>query len=292
MFWTAGLTTALGPTLAGGGCVVLQETFDAGDALRLLERERVTEPYTLPHQARALAEHPDWATTDLSSLREVYGKSVFTRHPTVDGDTTWTMPIAYGMSETCASVVSHRWWNTREEMQASTGRLLPGVRLRIIDPDTARRWPPARMARSPSPAPRVIDRYVGKTRDESLDPDGFLHTGDAGYVDADGAVHWTGRRTEMIKTAGANVSPAELEFALRALPEIRGPRSSGCPTSTWARSWSCAPRSPTTAGSPPTTSAPSSPSGWRSTSSLATSCSSHPASCPPPAATPRSGTTS
>ena len=60
LFWTAGLTTALGPTLAGGGCFVLQEIFDAGDALRLLERERVTEPYTLPHQATALAEHPDW----------------------------------------------------------------------------------------------------------------------------------------------------------------------------------------------------------------------------------------
>ena len=85
LFWTAGFTTAMGATLAGGGCFVLQETFDAGDALRLLARERVTEPYTLPHQARALFEHPDWDATDLSSLREVYGKSVFTRHPTVAG---------------------------------------------------------------------------------------------------------------------------------------------------------------------------------------------------------------
>src|SRR4051812_673080 len=57
LFWTAGLTSALGPTLAGGGCFVLQEVFEPGDALRLLARERVTEPYTLPHQASALAEH-------------------------------------------------------------------------------------------------------------------------------------------------------------------------------------------------------------------------------------------
>ncbi len=114
LFWTAGFTTAMGATLAGGGCFVLQETFDAGDALRLLERERVTEPYTLPHQARALSEHPDWDSTDLSALREVYGKSVFTRHPSVHGDTSWTMPIGYGMSETCAIVASHRWDTTQE----------------------------------------------------------------------------------------------------------------------------------------------------------------------------------
>ncbi|MET0903351.1 MAG: AMP-binding protein, partial [Acidimicrobiales bacterium] len=73
MFWTAGLNTAMGSTLAAGGCWVMQETFEPGDALRLMARERVTEPYTLPHQTGALEEHPDWATTDLTSLRCVYG---------------------------------------------------------------------------------------------------------------------------------------------------------------------------------------------------------------------------
>ena len=229
LFWTAGLTSALGSTLAGGGCFVMQETFEAGAALRLLERERVTEPYTLPHQAAALAEHPDWETTDLSSLREVYGKSVFTRHPTVEGDKTWTMPIAYGMFETCASIVSHRWSNTRDEMRASTGRLQPGVRLRIIDPASGTVLGPGQGGELAVAGPTVMDHYLGSTREETFDADGFLHTGDAGYVDADGAVHWTGRRTEMIKTAGANVAPAELEFALRAFPGVRRARVLGLP---------------------------------------------------------------
>lgn len=228
LFWTAGLTTALGPTLAGGGCFVLQEIFDAGEALRLLERERVTEPYTLPHQASALAEHPDWLATDLSSLREVFGKSVFTRHPSVDGDTTWTMPIAYGMSESCASVVSHRWDSTRDEMKASTGRLLPGVRLRVIDPDSGAVLGVDEDGELTFSGPTLLDHYVGMTRAETFD-DGFFRTGDAGHVDASGEVHWTGRRTEMIKTAGANVSPAELEFALRACPAVRRSRVVGLP---------------------------------------------------------------
>ena len=60
IFWTAGLTTAMGPILAAGGCWVMQETFDAPTALALISRERVTEPYTLPHQTQALTEHPAW----------------------------------------------------------------------------------------------------------------------------------------------------------------------------------------------------------------------------------------
>lgn len=104
MFWTAGMNTAMGATLAAGGCWVMQEGFDAGVALALMERERVTEPYPLPHQARTLADHPAWPTTDLSSLRCVYGKAVFARHPTVTGDPNWQMPVGWGMSETCAFI--------------------------------------------------------------------------------------------------------------------------------------------------------------------------------------------
>ena len=229
LFWTAGLTTALGPTLARGGCVVLQEIFDAGEALALLARERVTEPYTLPHQAAALAEHPDFAAADLSSLREVYGKSVFTRHPRVTGDESWNMPVGWGMSETCASVVSHRWDTPRAEMRASTGRLLPGARLRVVDPDTGVVLYPGEHGEFWIDGHTVIDRYIDRPRDETLDECGFLATGDVGWVEADGTVHWTGRRSEMIKTGGANVSPAELEVALRACPSVRRARVLGIP---------------------------------------------------------------
>ncbi len=229
LFWTAGLTTAMGPTLAAGGTFVMQEVFDAGDALRLMERERVTEPYVLPHQGAALAEHPDWERADLSSLREVFGKSVFTRHPSVHGDTTWSAPAGYGMSETCASVVSHRWDTPREEKARYTGRLLPGVRLRVLDPDTGELLGPGETGELALAGAMVLVQYLGKTESETLDADRFLHTGDLGFVEPDGAVHWTGRRTEMIKTAGANVAPAELEVALRSCRDVRRCRVVGLP---------------------------------------------------------------
>ena len=69
IFWTAGLNTGDGRDARRRRCWVMQETFEPGEALALMARERVTEPYTLPHQTAALAEHPDWETTDLSSLR-------------------------------------------------------------------------------------------------------------------------------------------------------------------------------------------------------------------------------
>jgi fatty-acyl-CoA synthase len=229
VFWTAGLNTAMGPTLAAGGCWVMQESFEPAEAIALLARERVTEPYTLPHQTAALEEHPDWAGADLSSLRCVFGKSAFARHPAVTGDTHWNSPVAYGLSETASVFAAHPWDSPREVMRSSTGRLLPGNRLRVIDPETGTALGPDQDGELAVAGPTLMEHYVKKSRDECLDADGFFHTGDAGFYDLEGNLHWTGRRTEMIKTAGANVSPAELEVALRAFAPLKLARVIGVP---------------------------------------------------------------
>jgi len=229
LFWTAGLNTAMGATLAAGGCWVMQETFAPGPALALMARERVTEPYTLPHQTAALEEHPDWAATDLSSLRCVYGKSAFARHPTVEGDPGWVMPVGYGLSETCASFVSHRSSTPRELTRQSIGRLLPGNRLRVVDPGSGRSLGVGEEGELAIQGPTLMKGYLGESPEDSLDDDGFFHTGDTGSVDADGFVHFGGRLTEMIKTGGANVSPAELEVQLRACPSVKLSRIVGVP---------------------------------------------------------------
>ncbi len=229
LFWTAGLNTAMGATLAAGGCWVMQETFSPGSALALMERERVTEPYTLPHQTAALEEHPDWDHTDLSSLRCVYGKGAFARHPSVDGDPGWVMPVGYGLSETCAFFVSHRSSTPRELTKQSMGRLLPGNRLRIVDPDDGVPMGPGEEGELTIQGPTLMKGYLGQIPESCFDDDGFFHTGDAGSVDAEGFVHFSGRRTEMIKTGGANVSPAELEVQLRACPPVKLSRIVGVP---------------------------------------------------------------
>jgi acyl-CoA synthetase (AMP-forming)/AMP-acid ligase II len=229
MFWTAGLNSAMGATLAAGGCWVMQETFEPGAALALMERERVTEPYTLPHQAAALVEHPSWLTTDLSSLRCVFGKGAFARHPSVSGDPNWLMPVGYGLSETCAFFTSHAWDADREDTKRSMGRLLPGNELRVVDPESGAALGAGQLGELAIKGPTLMRRYLGTEPSECFDDDGFFRTGDMGCVDADGFVHFEGRRTEMIKTGGANVSPAELEVQLRACAPVKLSRVIGVP---------------------------------------------------------------
>jgi fatty-acyl-CoA synthase len=229
MFWTAGINSAMGSTLAAGGCWVMQEGFDPGQALALMTRERVTEPYTLPHQARALEEHADWATADLSSLRQVYGKSVFTRHPTVHGDRNWQMPVGWGMSETCAFVSAHPSDSGRETMRRSLGKILPGAHVKVVDPDSGETVDLGREGELVVRGLTLMSGYVGKKPADCFDADGWFHTGDVGHLDANGELHWTGRRTEMIKTGGANVSPAEIEVQMRACPDVRLARVLGIP---------------------------------------------------------------
>lgn len=222
LFWTAGMNTAMGATIAGGGCWVLQEGFDAGEALALMARERVTEPHTLPHQAKALQEHADWETTDLSSCTKVFGKSVFTKHPTVEGDTTWNTPVGYGSSEMNSFITGLDWATPREVLaKGSYGRLLPGNELKVVDPETGASLGPGQEGELVLRGPTLMEHYVKRSRADSLDADGWYHTGDFGSFDADGLVYFSGRRTEMIKTSGANVSPAEIEVQLRACEPVR-----------------------------------------------------------------------
>ncbi|XVQ07635.1 class I adenylate-forming enzyme family protein [Spirillospora sp. CA-255316] len=230
LFWTAGLNAAMGATLAAGGTWVMQEMFEPGHALRLMERERVTEPHTLPHQARAFEEHPDWASADLSSCTKVFGKSVFARHPSVTGDTSWNMPVGYGSSETCSFLTGHPSTTPRELLRKGTyGRLLAGNELRVVDPETGRVLGPGEEGELAVRGPTLMEHYVKRTRAECFDADGFYRTGDLGSYDKDGYVRFGGRRTEVIKTGGANVSPAEIEVELQAYEPVRLARAVGLP---------------------------------------------------------------
>jgi acyl-CoA synthetase (AMP-forming)/AMP-acid ligase II len=177
----------------------------------------------------ALAEHPDWAATDLSALRCVYGKGAYARHPQVEGDTGWIMPVGWGMSENCAFVCAHPSDTPREQAKVGHGHLLPGARLRVVDPATGAPLGAGEEGElCVSGAARMLG-YLGRPPEACFDADGFFLTGDIGHVDPDGNVHYSGRGTEMIKTGGANVSPAEVEVALRACPPVKLSRVLGVP---------------------------------------------------------------
>jgi fatty-acyl-CoA synthase len=80
--------------------------------------------------------------------------------------------------------------------------------------------------------PTLMLGYVGVPRDETLDEDGFFHTGDGGYLDAAGRLFWEGRLTDVIKTGGANVSPLEIDELLAAHPGVKRVQTVGVPHET------------------------------------------------------------
>jgi fatty-acyl-CoA synthase len=229
-FWSAGLVMVMGATLATGGCIVLQEHFEPGEALHLLETERVTSPHAWAHQLAELEDHPDWLRVNLSSIRHCEAFTSFGRHPTVHVEDAWSPRAAYGLSETCTIISSLPCDTPREIRERSQGAILPGNLVRIVDRDAPGRALPAdAIGEITVKGPTLMLGYVKKLPEECFDEDGFFHTGDAGYVDGDGYLHWTGRMTDMIKTGGANVSPVEIEEALLRHPGLKAALAVGVP---------------------------------------------------------------
>ncbi|MFY9587434.1 MAG: class I adenylate-forming enzyme family protein [Actinomycetota bacterium] len=230
LFWTAGFAMVMGATLACGGCLVLQERFEPGEALRLLATERVTTPHAWPHQLGELEEHPDWADADLSAMRHIESFGPFGRHPSVKVvEDAWTSRAAFGLTETFTIVTSTPADAPREIRDKATGRILPGNAIRILDPATDGALPVGEPGEIAVAGASLMKGYVKVLREQTFDADGFFHTGDAGWMDENGFLHWTGRTSDMIKTGGANVSPVEIEMELLHHPKLKAAGAVGVP---------------------------------------------------------------
>jgi fatty-acyl-CoA synthase len=232
LFWSGGLAMIMGGTLAAGACLVLQERFDPGDALALLEREQVTTAQAWAYQTAEMEAHPAWASADLSALRNVADVSPLARHPTVQLARPWNAYAAYGLSETCTIVAALPADTAPEEREGCEGVILPGNEVRIVHPSTGDPLGPNEIGAIAVRGPTLMAGYVKALPEECFDADGYFLTGDAGYVDREWRFHWTGRTTEMIKVGGANVSPWEIEVALRRHPGLRAARALGVPHET------------------------------------------------------------
>lgn len=230
-FWSGNFGQALGATLAAGGTLVLQALFDAAAALELIESQRVTFPVAWPHQHAQLQGAPNWDTADLRSLRFVDRDLPLATHPTVDTD--WTEPgHAYGNTETFTITTCFPACTPEEVIAGSSGVPLPGVTVKIADPLTGAARHRGEHGEICVKGPTLMLGYLGTPLDETLDDDGFFHTGDGGYLDEVGRLYWEGRLTDIIKTGGANVSPLEVDEILSHYPGVRIGRTVGVPHET------------------------------------------------------------
>jgi acyl-CoA synthetase (AMP-forming)/AMP-acid ligase II len=221
--WVGGFEFSLLRAMVAGGCFLTQAVFEPGAALKMFESERVTNVSAWPGISKTLREHPDFASTDLSSLRtptSLYDAMPPERRPPDPG----LSPTSLGMSETCGP---HTFWTPSEEItgvpeeyRGAFGHEIPGTQHRIIDPETGTELPGGVEGEVLVRGYNLMLGLYKHERSEVFDDDGWYHTGDRGYF-RDGWFFFTGRQTDLIKTGGSNVAPAEVERCLLSYAEVK-----------------------------------------------------------------------
>lgn len=222
LFWSFGSVNALPNILSHGACVVLQEHFDAGEALALIEQERCSIMYGTPNMVQALIEHPSRARRNLSTLRS--GAMIGTPEQLMGAVTLGAKNICnvYGLSETYGNCAVTDADESLEVRLHSVGQPLPGVTLRICHIETGQTLAAGEVGeiRVKGPLFSAYFKDEAKTR-ESYDANGFFHTGDLGQLDEQGRLYYKGRLKEMVKSGGINIAPIEVEETLMRHPDVR-----------------------------------------------------------------------
>ncbi|NUW45668.1 class I adenylate-forming enzyme family protein [Nonomuraea rhodomycinica] len=223
LFHVTGCFSALTTTMFSGGGLVLMYKWDAGQALRLIERERVTTMIGVPTNAWQLMSHPDFAQHDLSSLTTLgYGGAP--APPKLLERITANLPQratsnGYGMTETTALAIG----NGGPDYLARPDSIgLPSavVDVRVVDP-AGEELPRGEVGELCVRGPNVIMGYWNKPQATAETfVNGWLHTGDLAKIDEEGFVYIVDRAKDMVIRGGENVYCAEVEAALFEHPAV------------------------------------------------------------------------
>jgi fatty-acyl-CoA synthase len=218
LFWSYGAINALPAAMSHGATLVLQSHFEAAGALDLIEKEKCTVIYTLPAMTNALVAHSEFRRERTASLRTgvTIGAPQDITKAAVELGIGEICNI-YGATENYGNccVTPHNW--PLERRAACQGPPLPGVTLRIREPESGALLAVGEIGEIEVRGylTRGYDGDSARANAETFTGDGFFRTGDLGLLDEDGSLHFTGRRSEMIKRSGINVSPVEVEETLQ-----------------------------------------------------------------------------
>ncbi len=203
--------------------VITPTPWNAADALHLLARERVTVGQGVPTQWRLVLDHPDFATSDLSSLR-IAGTGAATVPPELvrEMETKLGCPVVIGYTSTEAAITTGTVPGDSPEVISQTvGRARVNVELQVVD-DDGTPCPTGVVGRVRCRSDAVMRGYWHdpERTAEVLDDDRRLSTGDLGFLDDRGYLTLVGRRSEMYIRGGYNVYPAEVERVLSEHPAV------------------------------------------------------------------------
>jgi acyl-CoA synthetase (AMP-forming)/AMP-acid ligase II len=222
-FHATGFGVVANGGLHAGATVVTMPRFDVEGFLGLIEEYRITGMVVVPPIVLALAKHPSVDRYDLSSLRWIgCGAAPLGAELQEACARRLGRPVlqGYGMTELTATAAV--WGLGTAVTPGAAGRLLPGVRARIVDLVTGADLGTGEAGELWLRTPSMMTGYLHnpEATAATIDGDGWLHTGDVALVDGDGALFLVDRVKELIKVKGFQVAPAELEAVLRAHPGV------------------------------------------------------------------------
>jgi long-chain acyl-CoA synthetase len=229
--------------MAQGCHTILLRDFDPAGTLGALREHRVTNAFFVPAMLAAMSAVPGAADGDYSSLRSIiYGASPITDETLTASIRTFGCDFfqVYGMTETTGAITQlaaedHDPDGARSYLLRSAGKPFSWVEIRIVDPDTGKERPPGEVGELWTRSRQNMVGYWNnpEATAQTITEDGWLHTGDAGYLDDDGYVFLTDRVKDMVVSGGENVYPVEVENVLSAHPAIADVAVIGVPDPKW-----------------------------------------------------------
>ncbi len=226
LFHVGGLCIQTLPAIAAGGCVILHAKFDPSVALKCFAEDRPTLTLQVPATMRALIEHPDWAATDLSSLRAVWAGSSVLPANLIEAFHARGIPVCnvYGSTETGPFSISLNETHAHTHVGSCGWPAGDAVQVKLLDQHQG-------VGEICIRAPNVAERYWPDL--PLKDEEGWFHSGDFARQETDGSYWVIGRAKEMLISGGENIYPAEIETLLAAQPKVIECAVIGLPDAKW-----------------------------------------------------------
>ncbi|HMA33874.1 MAG TPA: 4-coumarate--CoA ligase family protein [Chloroflexia bacterium] len=218
------LELILNRAIARGTTIVVMPRFDLEQFLRLIQDYGVTHAFVAPPIVLALAKQPVVEQFDLSKLRLVMSGAAPLGADVAQACADrlhCTVKQAYGLTESSPATHINPADPARIKL-ASVGPLIANTEGKVLDPATDAELGPNEIGEICVRGPQVMKGYLNRPEATAamIDPDGWMHTGDLGYADAEGYFYVVDRMKELIKYKGMQVAPAELEALLLTHPDV------------------------------------------------------------------------
>ncbi|MCH8972148.1 MAG: AMP-binding protein [Acidobacteria bacterium] len=221
-------------SLVSGARMVLMPGFDAGEALRMIEREHATVLNGFDTHFFDLTRHPNRAATDLSSLRTaLFAAGMASSEPVARRAQRDLCPTitGYGMTEVGVGAALSFLDSSEDDRCLTSGYPLPGYEFKVIDPETGETQPPDTLGELCVRGYALMQGYYQKPEEtaDAIDAEGWFHTGDVATLRDDECLRFFGRYKDLLKVGGENVDPAEVEGFLLGHPAIELAQVVGVP---------------------------------------------------------------